>query len=102
MWRVMLACRQPFTKRVIREPETPRELAVARGDGIDSGGLALHVLGEPAGRQIPSLHFDRGALSGAPAQREDAGDERQLAHLDAVYEILAPAVNGVVDLEGVG
>src|ERR1019366_5253735 len=60
------------------------ERAEARGDGNDSGGLASGVHGELAGLQIPALHFDRGALSGAPAEREDAGDERQFAHLDAV------------------
>ena len=51
--------------------------------------------------QVPALELDGGLRAGPAAQREDARHERQLAHGDAVDEVLAAAVDGVLDLDHV-
>jgi hypothetical protein len=45
--------------------------------------------------------MDGGLRAGAAAEREGAGHKRQLSDGYAIHEILAPAVDGVADLDGV-
>src|SRR5208283_4753099 len=51
--------------------------------------------------QVPAGDADGRAATRPAAQGKDAGDEGQFAEGDAVDEILAAAIDGVVDLEGV-
>ena len=77
------------------------ESIFSHGHLIQALGLVfevLEVLHDLSGRQIPAVGLNRGARPGFGAEREDAGDDRQFTEGHAVNEILATAVDRIVNL----
>src|SRR2546421_3145407 len=47
--------------------------------------------------EIPTIELRSGGNAGSRAQRKDARDEGQFAHADTIYEILAAAIEAIVN-----
>ncbi len=101
--RVVRLLFQAFRQRVHREGHDVGEPVLparTRADKRPASRCLLSTVSLAVG-QIPTLQLDGGRRAGRAAQREDAGHERQLAHGDAIDEILAAAVERVVDRQHV-
>ena len=70
---------------------------LARGERMDARPGVRRGRRQLGRLQVPAFHLDRHRSARLAAQREDARHKRQLADGDAIDEILAPAVDGVVD-----
>ncbi len=68
---------------------------------MDAWRPAPGVESEPALGQVPAVERELGLAAGARAEREDTRHEWQLTDRDPVHEVLAPAVEGILDLEHV-
>ena len=71
----------------------------ARHERLDS---RFGVLGRQSQRlllEIPTVHFGRQRRPRLASQRKEARHKRQFPDADAIYEILSPAVDAVVDCE---
>ncbi len=78
-----------------------RQLAPGGGHRRHARLRARRIHRHSRGLQVPAGHLDGGLRPGRPAEREDAGDERELADGDPVDEVLAASIERVLDLQHV-
>jgi hypothetical protein len=78
-----------------------RERRARHREPVHARPGVLRVEVEGARGQVPAGRVDRVRRTGACTEREETGDVRQFAHRDAVHEVLAPAIDRVLDLEHV-